>query len=518
MMTKDATQVEINSMSRSSQRTSRPISAKAAEKAWKAKKTAPCKYCGGYHAPRQCPAYGKTCANCHKRNHLSKVCQQGAKSSYKRSKAVNSLSEAADTQIDTDDSDDSLLMDVLSIGTVAVNDDWTEKLSLRPTTINFKLDTGAKANVLPYRSYQRILRTTGGSKAIKKPLTPTKRVLVGIGGGKTRPRGITTIKCTVKSRQIQATNCLSFYVTDENIAVVGSQACQEMNLVKKIGSLKPAHGQKEDPSTSSKEGLINRYHDVFKGLGSYKRSYHIQLKEDAVPVIQPARKYPYAKRQRLEQAIRRLLSQGVIADVEGPTEWVHNVVVTERKNGSLRLCLDPRPLNKAIKREHHAIHTAGDVQAQLAGKKIFTVVDMGDAFWHVKLSEPSSYLCTFSTPWGRKRFLRMPFSLSLASEILQQRNDDTFGDIDNVHVIADDLIIAGKDEQEHDTALLAVMERARVKNVKFSRDKLQYKIKQVKYMGTSLEKMGNNRIRQRWKLSTQCLPQKNAKVCNDYWA
>ena len=98
---------------------------------------------------------------------------------------------------------------------------------------------------------------------------------MGIGGGKISHRGITTIECTVKSRRIQATNCLSFYVTDEDIAVLGSQACQEMNLVKKIGSLKPAHGQKEAPSTSSKDGVINRYHDVFKGLGSYERSYHI---------------------------------------------------------------------------------------------------------------------------------------------------------------------------------------------------------------------------------------------------
>ena len=66
----------------------------------------------------------------------------------------------------------------------------------------------------------------------------------------------------------------------------------------------------------------------------------------------------------------------------------------------------------------------------------------------------------------------MPFGLSSVNEILQQRNEDTFGDIDNVQVIADDLIIAGKDKQEHETALLAVMERAKPKNVKFSWDKL----------------------------------------------
>ena len=70
--------------------------------------------------------------------------------------------------------------------------------------MKFKLDTGARANALPYQSYRRILRTTGGSKAIKKPLTSTKGVLVGIEGGNIRPRGITTIECTVKSRRIQA--------------------------------------------------------------------------------------------------------------------------------------------------------------------------------------------------------------------------------------------------------------------------------------------------------------------------
>ena len=59
---------------------------------------------------------------------------------------------------------------------------------------------------------------------------------------------------------------------------------------------------------------------------------------------------------------------------------------------------------EAIRREHYAIPTTGGVQAQLAGKTIFTVVDMRDDFWHVKLSEPLSYLCTLSTPWCRKRF------------------------------------------------------------------------------------------------------------------
>ena len=69
----------------------------------------------------------------------------------------------------------------------------------------------------------------------------------------------------------------------------------------------------------------------------------------------------------------------------------------------------------------------------------------------------------------------MPFGISSASEVLQQRNDETFSNIPNVLVIADDIIIAGKDDEEHDEALRTVMERARQKNVRFSPSKLQFK-------------------------------------------
>ena len=65
----------------------------------------------------------------------------------------------------------------------------------------------------------------------------------------------------------------------------------------------------------------------------------------------------------------------------------------------------------------------------------------------------------------------MPLGISSASEVLQKRNQETFGDIPGVHIIADDIIIAESDVTEHDQTLLKVIERARQKNVKFSQDK-----------------------------------------------
>ena len=76
--------------------------------------------------------------------------------------------------------------------------------------------------------------------------------------------------------------------------------------------------------------------------------------------------------------------------------------------------------------------------------KILTVIDRKDGYWHVKLSEESSYLCTFHTPCRRKRFVRMPFGISSAREVMQKRNEEAFADIQCVNIIADDLIIAAR--------------------------------------------------------------------------
>ena len=115
---------------------------------------------------------------------------------------------------------------------------------------------------------------------------------------------------------------------------------------------------------------------------------------------------------------------------------------------------------------------------------------MKDSYWQVGLDDESSYLCTFHTPGGRKRFLRMPFGISSAGEVMQKRNESTFTDIPGVHVIADDLIIAAKDEAEHDLILHKVMRRAHERNICFNKDKLQFKLSEVSYMGNVVSATG----------------------------
>ena len=104
---------------------------------------------------------------------------------------------------------------------------------------------------------------------------------------------------------------------------------------------------------------------------------------------------------------------------------------------------------------------------------------MTNCYWHKKLDEQSSELFTFNTPFA---LAPMPFGICCASDIAQKMVEDHFGDIDGVLPVHHDIIIADRDEAEHDAILRQVLERARASNIKFKRNKIQLRVKEVKHL------------------------------------
>ncbi|XP_043473419.1 uncharacterized protein K02A2.6-like [Leptopilina heterotoma] len=135
-------------------------------------------------------------------------------------------------------------------------------------------------------------------------------------------------------------------------------------------------------------------------------------------------------------------------------EGVHNLVIVEKSDGSLRICLNPIDLNKAIKRKPNVlIPTVEEISEKLRNKSIFTVLDLKDGFWHVELDEKSSELCTFSTIFGSWKFNRLPFGVNMAPEYFQEVNEKNFGDIEGVIIYFVDICISAETEEEHDKIL-----------------------------------------------------------------
>jgi len=167
------------------------------------------------------------------------------------------------------------------------------------------------------------------------------------------------------------------------------------------------------------------------------------------------------------------------------TDWVNSFVCTTKPRAGLRLCLDPKDLSKAIKRPHHVNPTLDDILPKLNGTKHFSIIDARSGYWNIKLDEASSYYTTFNTPFGRYRFLRLPFGLICVQDVFQRKVDQTFGDIPGVTGIADDIVIVGykEDGSDHDDSLRALLDRARRTGLKFNPDKMSIKTTRIQFYG-----------------------------------
>ena len=201
---------------------------------------------------------------------------------------------------------------------------------------------------------------------------------------------------------------------------------------------------------------------------------------ETVPPVQHApRRIAVALRPQLKDTLDALEAQGVIAQVTTPTKWISSIVAVPKKNGKLRICLDPKDLNCAIQREKYQLPTVEDIATRLHGAKVFTVMDVRNGFWHVSLDEESSYVTTFQTPFGRYRWRRLPFGISSAPEVFQRKMHELIEGMAGIEVVTDDFIVVGYGEtfeeatRHHDRNLFEFLKRCETKNVRLNPEELK---------------------------------------------
>ena len=149
----------------------------------------------------------------------------------------------------------------------------------------------------------------------------------------------------------------------------------------------------------------------------------------------------------------------------------------------LRICLDPRDLNEALEREPYHTHSVDEITAKLQGMTVFTIVDFTKGYWMVVLHPDSRKLTCMALPFGRFQWTQLPIGRVVAQDIFQSKLDSIFIGIEGVTGIADDIVIAGRDEMENDTNFLAFMEKCMSNNLTLNLEKIQFKQSQVSFYG-----------------------------------
>ncbi|MCO5597264.1 hypothetical protein L7F22_051340 [Adiantum nelumboides] len=141
--------------------------------------------------------------------------------------------------------------------------------------------------------------------------------------------------------------------------------------------------------------------------------HHIDLKPDAKPVAQKLRRLGVVQQEALLFEVNKLLKAGFIYPVTN-SEWVSPVVVTPKKNGKWRVCVDYKPLNAATKRDHFPLPFQDEILNKVARHERYTVCDGYSCYYQICIAEEDQHKTTFITPYGCFAFRVMPFGLTNA--------------------------------------------------------------------------------------------------------
>ncbi|KAL5463805.1 hypothetical protein EMCRGX_G032740 [Ephydatia muelleri] len=128
--------------------------------------------------------------------------------------------------------------------------------------------------------------------------------------------------------------------------------------------------------------------------------------------------------------------------------------------------------------------------ALLTGARIFSKLDANSGFWQIPLSEQSKLLTTFITPYGRYCFNKMPFGISSAPEHFQKRMSRILEGLEGVVCQIDDILVFGKDQDQHDAQLMVVLRRIQSAGVTLNKDKCKFSMSQVSFLGHIIDETG----------------------------
>ena len=245
-----------------------------------------------------------------------------------------------------------------------------------------------------------------------------------------------------------------------------------------------------------KQDILDIYSDVFTRIGKFPgMPYKFQLKPNAKPTRHAPRKVPIHLQDAFHKEIRNLEQLGILEETKDITEWVNSFVIMEKKiptdsnssqghsmNKKLRICLDPRDLNEALEREPYYTWSIEEIMGKFHGKTRFTIADFNKGYWMVELDPESRKYTMMALDIGRFQWTQLPMGSIVAQDVFQRKLDAIFLDIPGVTGIADDMIIYGRSNLEHDKHLINFLEVCRKNTLTLNLDKMQFRLSQVSFL------------------------------------
>ena len=473
-----------------------------------------CNYCGktGKHPPgKNCPAYGKKCTVCGRYNHFQKVCR------FKKNDSGNSAGQkkhVKKTEEENGSSEDEFFGQVvhhLHVKRLKDKDilEKTVLVRVEDVDVHAEPDTGSDVNLMDEYQFKALVHRTN----TKLELAPSKVKLSTLQSKLPVKGEVQTVirnqTCGVKAKFVVLKG------HSNSPPLLGRDTLEDLGMLKidPTGQFAEENELKIKSVSESSEysKMKEKYNEVFTGIGQIRDKRTGQemyatftMKDDAVPVAQKARPVAYHLQEPLKKWLETGLREGIfekIPDGEAIT-WCSPLVVQpkprytstprdELEPHMIRASIDLRIPNRYMERNRIAQSpVVEDFTHKFHNCVIFSKLDMNQGYHQLLLAPSSRAVATFSTPWGNMRPRRLVFGAKASQDSFDDVMYRIFGDIPYCLNQRDDILIGGRNKEEHDRTLEKVLQRASDFGVTFSAEKCQFGVEELEFYGYKFTKNG----------------------------
>ena len=433
-----------------------------------------CGQCGYDHPKDKCPAKGERCRGCNGIGHFKSVCRSRKSKPQKERCRVMKVNELSAPH--ADDEGDSDAEYVFGVGPKSSTPSVNINLHDSGETFPFFIDTGASVNVIDEKTFKKLgcsLEHTNTNIYAYGSDTPLKVV------------GKFSTECTHNDSDVKIQ--AEFFVVKADGHggnLLSANTASKLKLIQFAFTCTPS---------SPTPDVCDEFPELYEGIGKMtdvKVKFHVD--SEVKSKQQSHRRIPFHMRKRVEDELKRLEQLDIIEKVDGPTPWVSPIVVAPKpkKPDEIRICVDMRMPNQAIKRTRHIMPTLDDILMRLNGATVFSKLDLNSGYHQLELDEDSRNMTTFSTHVGLRRYKRLNFGVTSAAEIFQNHIAEILSDIDGSMNTSDDILVYGKNQEDHDRALRKVFQRLKEKNLTLNKGKCEFNRDSIEFYGFVFGKGG----------------------------